>query len=815
MCLLPSSRGESLTRLTHLTECWLFICCSRYSLRLLDRLHRRRFFSLEREWAVLESLPSQGNQAKHTCRVMLRDTQASLELDRLFLQTSTEEEDLALAMGPGGLSSGSAVASVAAAEGAEADALTFVADERISVVVGNQAAWCKPGRAFACSSDRYPLAIPAHLQRVCARYQKFALQQLLKQGSTTPPRKLLWTSLGSAVVEVQPPGPRQPSITITCSTLQMLILLQLNEAAQGLTVGELAARLDAPRRELHEALLSLSDPAHPVVLLRPGRGRSSSSSIQSALASGEFDSQDSVEVNTDLSTLSCAPRSWQGFVPLRRVRMVRSGGVGSPGLHAGASRRKEIHWRQIVVDAAIVRLLKRASSAPGKKKTKKKLGNDVLTCEAILQQLAKNNSAPFQPQEADVWKSLRRLVESKHAEMVDKQGKRISDAAAGSPKNKSKLPFVGYRFLEEDLGASPAKASKASERGSGASSGAGALPPAVEVDPSQLPEARALLQFKRLASSSAPSSPVKDAKDANGSGAPGGPPLLLQRQYSSALAAGPDLAAPLESGGDAYALDAEGARALLRDMAGRTSKVLGVPLGHALRLLSVSGWSVDQTVTTYLEAPEVVRFQAGLGPRGSAGDPAFLRTPEGAAVQCPLCDDAEQGGLALWCGHFFCIECWQGNIRAKFESIPPLNIRCMMHVEKCTACFVPELLPSIGFGGSIAARWFGAEVAAEADKVEFPPDPRTGEPTDRHKLEEWGWTRMVDSCVDQYVASNPGMEWCKNKRCRSVIVASESSDGISAEACPSCKSQFCGRCDLVDHRPATCKQLTYWTDIGG
>jgi hypothetical protein len=202
----------------------------------------------------------------------------------------------------------------------------------------------------------------------------------------------------------------------------------------------------------------------------------------------------------------------------------------------------------------------------------------------------------------------------------------------------------------------------------------------------------------------------------------------------------------------------------------------------------------------------------------------------------------------MWCGHYGCAACWKQYFSINFITKPPLLVKCMEH--DCNARVVPEMLLLAGMPADcqVARLWLNRsdidrpeewgsidEEKGEDDLKSMRCGEDAGEikvknvedKVGEEKTEESGdseqnmkkckddvsvWTRLMDWCVDEYVRTSPGLMWCRNKTCRTIL---DLGDEGAPAACPKCYTKFCSGCDLAAHGPASCSELEDWDFIGG
>lgn len=798
---LPRNQGEALIALLKSLPCgeqfW-----SIYAQSMAYRLMRRRSRSLELEDQMLQAMPCSLVHGKRAVRLMLSDARQSLLLTSLhrdscrdrvaqqqYLEALTLSQD-ELAM----------------------PQLNFVSNGSFHVTLIPKAS-----RHWPALETTTLLHVPSELQEAMKDFEGFSLDHPLFVPRVAK-RRLEWTLSGSATMLWH--GLHGVDVTLEISTVQMFVLLQFN-SNKSLSFADLAKQTNAPDAVLKEALLSLVDSRHPILV------SDSASSFQ----------EHRFSVNSSIDALKSTPRSQEGTITVHRV------------VTFTPYEESNLQHQECSLVMAILHIVKRHSAG--------------LSFEELLRKVTAECGPKFEPSASALQQQLARLVE-------------LGVVTHG---------YTGYVY----------KAATKEEHSQELAS--------VTVD--LLPRTKLDRLWAQLVDG----------------GSTSGASPSLKRAYSVSMTSEEHKYVASKKPKGSYVLAPSEVEAKLEAMVRRISQHLGVSLGEALCLLSLNTWDENRCLDTYFEAPSVIRGNAGL--RTDCGTRATEPTqtdhlPHFTVIHggsCPYCGEDNQRGIALWCGHFACINCWRRMLLVKLFEQPCLQTKCIN--GQCKAAIVPELLLALGFeGNTVWGLWKDAQITncdiltdvetKTADSFLSPPteiagsrpstslssclpipvtanaesatgspgssisssstpnstaeqlaevkihvteaSPKTSEnksdaetsesksergsrmslsprlPSDAKPLSSPRtkidmaiegprvWKRCLRSCLDDLVNANQKtMSWCRNQHCGYAVV----NELDTPSQCPACLSNFCGNCGLVSHVPATCDEIRRWSALGG
>jgi len=221
----------------------------------------------------------------------------------------------------------------------------------------------------------------------------------------------------------------------------------------------------------------------------------------------------------------------------------------------------------------------------------------------------------------------------------------------------------------------------------------------------------------------------------------------------------------------------------LRETCRYVGEELQVPADEATVLLCHCNWDESVLLEAHLYRPVVLRNDAGLAPAGYLTVLPCAAVPLSDGLTKPTCGicleaAAAEDGLALWCTHFFCKECWMGYVESKLEDRCVAPLRCAM--SDCRATVTEGALRALDLGTEL-------EGAVRREVL-------------RNYLERGSGQG----------SGGPKVVWCRNpKGCEGVISLQGRGNWSNLE-CGICGYTFCSQCDLAPHAPATCEMLRQW-----
>ncbi|KAI9840910.1 MAG: hypothetical protein M1837_001237 [Sclerophora amabilis] len=202
------------------------------------------------------------------------------------------------------------------------------------------------------------------------------------------------------------------------------------------------------------------------------------------------------------------------------------------------------------------------------------------------------------------------------------------------------------------------------------------------------------------------------------------------------------------------------------------SAILGQPPESAAILLRHVRWNKERLIESYMEHPDEVLENSGLGP-STEGRPKTVTVP---GFSCDICceDEPALETYAMKCGHRYCVDCYRHYLAQKIKD------------------------------------------EGEAARIQCPKD---------------GCTRIVDSksldllvAVDlkdryevlltrTYVDDKENLKWCPAPDCKYAIdcgIKKRQLFHIVPTVNCVCGYSFCFGCTLNDHQPAPCALVKKW-----
>ncbi|KAL9102526.1 MAG: hypothetical protein Q9163_002335 [Psora crenata] len=202
------------------------------------------------------------------------------------------------------------------------------------------------------------------------------------------------------------------------------------------------------------------------------------------------------------------------------------------------------------------------------------------------------------------------------------------------------------------------------------------------------------------------------------------------------------------------------------------SAVLGQPLEATAILLRHLRWNKERLIDMYMEKPDAVLEEAGLGSDNSS-------TPIPKVISgftCEICCDEVPGmrTYALKCGHRYCVDCYQRYLAQKIKDEgEAARIQC----------------PTAGCHRIVDSKSLDLLVAADLK------------------------SRYRVLLTRTYVDDKENLKWCPAPNCVYAIDCDvkkkDLGKTVPTVAC-ACKHRFCFGCTLNDHQPAPCSLVKMW-----
>ncbi|KAL8695352.1 MAG: hypothetical protein Q9218_000111 [Villophora microphyllina] len=202
------------------------------------------------------------------------------------------------------------------------------------------------------------------------------------------------------------------------------------------------------------------------------------------------------------------------------------------------------------------------------------------------------------------------------------------------------------------------------------------------------------------------------------------------------------------------------------------SAILGQPPEASAILLRHLRWNKERLIERYMDRPDAVLEEAGLGPDG--GRPPKVESLRG--FTCTICYDDEPGinTYAMKCGHRYCVDCYLQYLAQKVKAEgEAARIQC----------------PTEGCSRIVDAKTM--ELLATQDIK------------DRYQI----------LLTRTYVDDLGNLKWCPAPNCEYALDCSVKRQDLS-KIVPTvtchCKHRFCFGCTLNDHQPTPCSLVKLW-----
>jgi ariadne-1 len=140
-------------------------------------------------------------------------------------------------------------------------------------------------------------------------------------------------------------------------------------------------------------------------------------------------------------------------------------------------------------------------------------------------------------------------------------------------------------------------------------------------------------------------------------------------------------------------------------------------------------------------------------------------------VRCPACfeDLPRQACFSLCCAHFFCRECFEGQLCAHISDGPA----CVLMTCPAFQCSVPVALSTV---------------------MSLCRDPSVQ-------------TRYVKFLTHHFIGMNARMRFCPGSGCEQIAYGRSFKNNVE---CGECGEHFCFKCGGEAHDPCSCEQLRLW-----
>lgn len=200
--------------------------------------------------------------------------------------------------------------------------------------------------------------------------------------------------------------------------------------------------------------------------------------------------------------------------------------------------------------------------------------------------------------------------------------------------------------------------------------------------------------------------------------------------------------------------------------------ILGLPPESVAILLRYGRWNKEKLIESYMDDPDTVLDEAGLGPASSR----VPRTEVVPGFMCDICceegDDLQT--YAMRCGHRFCVDCYRHYLEHKIKQ-----------------------------------EGEAARIQCPQDKCHLILDSKSLELLVTDDLKD----RYRNLLLRTYVDDKENLAWCPAPNCEYAVecpVKRRDLDRIVPTVHCSCSHEFCFGCGLDDHQPAPCVLVRKW-----
>lgn len=248
----------------------------------------------------------------------------------------------------------------------------------------------------------------------------------------------------------------------------------------------------------------------------------------------------------------------------------------------------------------------------------------------------------------------------------------------------------------------------------------------------------------------------------------------------------------------------------MRLQARRLASLFCVSVPFAERLLRAHRFSLELASEGFATDPQAVYQRLGVPCEAAATTNTFRTAAVGdleADSEPPACgvclaeegEDPRNHLVALSsCGHWFCLDCWADDLRARVSN------GSSVLAPACMADGCPQLADTTDL-----VRLLPVNTPATNATAAVKPDGTTaaeGEGCDRTLL-----SLLQRSILSEYSRGNSRLSWCANpKGCDKILFSPNTGSSAPVLTCPDCGFPFCGVCRAVSHRPASCAEFQSW-----
>ncbi|KAI5814870.1 hypothetical protein BZA77DRAFT_93298 [Pyronema omphalodes] len=202
------------------------------------------------------------------------------------------------------------------------------------------------------------------------------------------------------------------------------------------------------------------------------------------------------------------------------------------------------------------------------------------------------------------------------------------------------------------------------------------------------------------------------------------------------------------------------------------SSILGRSAEQCAILLRHFKWQKERLIEIYMDGPEQVLEESGLGQDYNASP----RLEKVAGFECGICCDDEPGldTYSMKCDHRYCASCYRQYLESKIkEEGEAARIQC----------------PSEGCSRIVDSKTIKLLVSSDA------------------------WYRYEELLNRTYVDDKQNLRWCPAPECEYAVDCpirqNELHKVVPTVVC-NCSHRFCFGCGLHDHQPCPCSLVKKW-----
>eukprot|EP01130_Rhizamoeba_saxonica_P016912 TRINITY_DN7918_c0_g6_i1.p1 TRINITY_DN7918_c0_g6~~TRINITY_DN7918_c0_g6_i1.p1 ORF type:complete len:643 (+),score=141.50 TRINITY_DN7918_c0_g6_i1:44-1930(+) len=209
------------------------------------------------------------------------------------------------------------------------------------------------------------------------------------------------------------------------------------------------------------------------------------------------------------------------------------------------------------------------------------------------------------------------------------------------------------------------------------------------------------------------------------------------------------------------------------NMMTNVKELTGMDKHLVMALLNKYNWDKTEFLSAYFDDPETVLKQANVAFLRSSGgrEPIVIEEKE---IDCSICWDITDKFTVLpGCGHVFCDACWDNGLSVEIINGKTIEIRCM---ENNCNMLVPE------------------EIVMKTVKPEV-------------------YEKYQKFLNSRFIENNLEIRWCPSPNCEAAVYEPIVEGDCFVGICE-CGIEFCWKCGLDNHAPASCEDVEEFLSRG-